>query len=71
MSRSRPEVVDHDGARHRHGCPCPGWDAPPPTAASIRVLRCAGCGAVRLEVAPPPPPALRIPPRPPAPRRHR
>lgn len=48
MNRSRPESVDPHGVRHRHGCQAPGWTSGGPTAGIAHVLRCAGCGAVRL-----------------------
>lgn len=48
MSASRPENVDDFGVRHRHGCHMPGWESSGPRVAGVHVLRCAGCGAVRL-----------------------
>lgn len=48
---SRPETVDQYGTRHRYGCTLPGWESSSPRVAGVHVLRCAGCGAVRLLVA--------------------
>lgn len=48
MSATRPEVVDDHGALHRFGCDTPGWISDGRGVIGWRVVRCAGCGAVRL-----------------------
>ena len=48
MSATRPEMVDEHGTRHRFGCDEPGWTSDRPAIVGWHVVRCAGCGAVRL-----------------------
>lgn len=45
---SRPALRDVHGVEHRHGCSMPGWVSGSPRIATVVVVRCAGCGAVRL-----------------------
>jgi hypothetical protein len=51
---TRPADLDEHGTEHRYGCTRPGWTSDTPRRAGIHVIRCAGCGAVRLILANPP-----------------
>jgi hypothetical protein len=47
---SRPDEVDVEDVRHRHGCSLPGFDSQPSTVLrDVTVRRCRECGAVRLD----------------------
>jgi hypothetical protein len=46
----KPPRVDAHGVVHAPGCTLPGWVSTGPIV-GVHVLRCAGCQAVRLQVA--------------------
>jgi hypothetical protein len=49
---SRPDEVDVEDVRHRHGCSLPGFDSQPSTVLrDVVVRRCLACGAVKLDRA--------------------
>lgn len=47
-TKSRPEVIDEHGTRHRATCTLPGEGMEPSSAAGWAWRRCLGCGAVAL-----------------------
>lgn len=48
-TKTRPEVVDRHGTRHRHGCDTPEPTTTPATIRGWSFHTCPTCGATRLE----------------------
>lgn len=48
MTRPRFDNLDDHGVIHRPGCAMPGWTNGSGQIGGVHVVRCAGCGCVRL-----------------------